>query len=190
MSDRLPPLDPPYPPPIEASLQKMMPADAPIPPLALFRTLVRNAPLAEAMNGLGAYVLGKKPDRALALPSRVRELVILRVTARCRCEYEWGVHATAFGARIGLNAAQIDATVRGDATSPCFSGDDAAIVQAVDELHDGARLADATWARLSAFLTPAQVLELLVVAGWYHAIAYAANGAEVELEPWAARFPA
>jgi hypothetical protein len=24
---------------------------------------------------------------------------------------------------------------------------------------------------------------------WYHAIAYLANGARVELEPWAARFP-
>jgi len=34
-----------------------------------------------------------------------------------------------------------------------------------------------------------QLLELLVLAGWYHVISYVANGAQVELETWAERFP-
>ena len=32
-------------------------------------------------------------------------------------------------------------------------------------------------------------LALLLVAGWYHAISYLANGARVEREDWAATFP-
>lgn len=189
MAPRVLPLDPPYAPDVDRSLRRMMPADAPIPPLALFRTLARHPPLSDAMQALGSYVLGKKPDRALALPSRVRELVILRVTARSGCEYEWGVHATAFGARVGISPEQIAATVTGDATSACFSADDAAVISAVDELHDRARVSDTTWARCAAQLGPEQLLELLTVAGWYHAISYVANGAQVELEPWAMRFP-
>jgi alkylhydroperoxidase family enzyme len=189
MTARVLPLDPPYAPDVDASLRRMMPEGSPIPPLALFRTLARHRPLSDAMHALGSYVLGKKADRALALPSRIRELVILRVTARCGCEYEWGVHATAFGARVGLSAEQIAATVTGDGTSGCFSGEDAAIVAAIDELHDRGRVSDATWARCGKHLGPEQLLELLTVAGWYHAISFVANGAQVELEPWAARFP-
>ena len=35
-----------------------------------------------------------------------------------------------------------------------------------------------------------QLLELVVVAGWYRLISYVINAAQVELEPWAPRFPA
>jgi 4-carboxymuconolactone decarboxylase len=36
----------------------------------------------------------------------------------------------------------------------------------------------------------ATMIELLVLAGWYHAIVYLASGARVELESFAHRFPA
>jgi len=45
------------------------------------------------------------------------------------------------------------------------------------------------WAELAAYFTPPQLLEILVLAGWYHVIAFVANGARVEGEPWARRFP-
>ena len=35
-----------------------------------------------------------------------------------------------------------------------------------------------------------QLVELSVVAGWYHAISFASRSAGLALEPWAARFPA
>jgi alkylhydroperoxidase family enzyme len=34
-----------------------------------------------------------------------------------------------------------------------------------------------------------QILELIVTAGWYHVIGYVCNGARIELEEWAPRFP-
>jgi hypothetical protein len=33
------------------------------------------------------------------------------------------------------------------------------------------------------------LLELVIIAGWYHLIAYVINAAGVQLEPWAARYP-
>jgi len=136
---------------------------------------------------MGSYVLGKKPDRERGLPSRVRELVILRTCARCRCEYEWGVHATVFAARVGIAEAEVAATVLG--TPADFLTGDADVIAACDELHDAGAVADPTWQRLRAALGEEQLIELCAVAGWYHAIAYVASSAGVALEPWAARFP-
>ena len=43
-------------------------------------------------------------SRRCALSLRHRELLILRTTARCGAEYEWGVHVQVFAAKAGLSA--------------------------------------------------------------------------------------
>ena len=182
---RIAPLDPPYSPEIDASLRAMMPRNSPIPPLRLFRTLVQDPRLAEAMTALGRFLLG----RDCALDMHDRELVIDRVCARCGCEYEWGVHVASYGARAGFSAAQLEATAAAGADSPVWNEREALLVRLVDELHDTARVSDGLWAQLASHWTTPQLLELLLLAGWYHAIAFVGNGARVELEEWAARFP-
>ena len=57
-----------------------------------------------------------------------------------------------------------------------------------DELHEHADINDATWAALASILTAEQVLDVLLLAGWYHAISYAANAARVALEDGAPHF--
>jgi alkylhydroperoxidase family enzyme len=184
---RIAPVERPYDAAMEALLREMMPADAAIEPLRLFRVLARHPALARAMTALGSFVLGRH-GRALA--ARDREIVIERACARCGCEYEWGVHATAFGARVGLDAAQLAATAAGGSDDPAWSARDRLLVRLVDELHDSATVSEALWRELRARFGVAELLELLLVAGWYHAISYVANGARVEREEWAARFPA
>ncbi len=187
MEPRIPPLEPPFEADVEHLLGKMMPRNSPIPPLALFRLLARNKPLAEAMQGLGSYFLGKKANPDEALASRDRELVIDRVCARCGCEYEWGVHATVYGARMGLSEPQIAATAAPDPAE--FGGRDRLLLALVDALHDTAQVPDSLWAGAALHWSESQLLEILVLSGWYHAISYVANAARVPLEPWAARFP-
>ena len=63
------------------------------------------------------------------------------------------------------------------------------LVRLADELHQTARVSDQLWTALSAHWEAPQLIELLVIAGMYHTIAYLANGAQVALEDWAARFP-
>lgn len=183
---RIAPIDPPYEPDAAAALAAMMPAGAPIEPLRLFRLFLRHPAMAAAMQGLGGFVLGRG---GRTLGSRDREIVIHRVCARCGCEYEWGVHAVAFGARVGLDDAQIAATTRAGADDPTWSPRDRLLIRLVDELHDTATVSEALWTELSAEWSVPELLELLLVAGWYHAISYLANGARVEREAWAARFP-
>jgi len=182
---RIAPVEPPYPEPVETELQRWMPPNAPVEPLRLFRILVRNRDLAEAMQPLGRFLL----SRALALPLRERELVILRVCARCGCGYEWGVHATAFGDRAGLTQAERRATAEVPLPEDAFPAHERDLLALADVLHERAELPDALWARLAERYAPEALLELLVLAGWYHVIAFVAKGARVAPEPWAAELP-
>ena len=180
--NRIEPLTAPYDSTLGALLESMMPAG--VPPIALFRTFARNAEMTDAMRGWGGYELSK----TLSLSMRQRELVIDRVTARCRCEYEWGVHLAFFADRVGLTAEQRRSITHGTPDDPCWNNDEAALLRAIDELHDSADISDATWAALASSMTEQQLLDLLLLAGWYHAISYAANAARVPLEEGAPRF--
>ena len=185
MMPRIAPLEPPHPSDVAAELDRWMPTGGAVPPLALFRTFVRNLPLARAMLPLGRFLL----SRRFGPGPRVRELVIDRVCARTACAYEWGVHVAAFAGIAGLDEAAIHATAGGTPDDPAWSADDAAVVRLVDELCDTGHVSDEVWAELARRWTPEQLLELLVLAGWYHVVAFVANGARVPLEDWAARFP-
>jgi alkylhydroperoxidase family enzyme len=180
---RIEPLSPPYDDVAGPLLAAMMPAGAD--PILLFRTFARNPTMTAAMRGWGSYELG----RELSLSMRQRELVIDRTCARCGCEYEWGVHVAFFAERVGLNAAQVRSIVHGDPGDECWTDTgEVALLRAVDELHETSDLSDACWAELQGQLSTEQVLDVLLLAGWYHAISYAANGARVPLEPGAPRF--
>ena len=95
---RIAPLEAPFAPETAAELDRWMPPGAGLPPLALFRTLATDLPLAQAMHPLGSFLL----SRRFALSLREREIVIDRVCARCGCGYEWGVHVAAFGDAAAL----------------------------------------------------------------------------------------
>ncbi len=181
---RIAPLQPPYAPEMEASLRKWMPPGSDAEPLKLFRTLNVHAELAARMRPLGAGILGHG-----RVPPREREIVIHRTCARSGAEYEWGVHALAFGKPLGLSDEQLAATVNGDASDPAWSEHDALLIALCDELHDTATVSDELWRKLAARYAEDQLLELLAIAGWYRLIAYVINGARVQREPWAARFP-
>jgi alkylhydroperoxidase family enzyme len=179
------PLEAPFEAEAEAELARWMPPGSPLPPLALFRTLATDLPLARAMWPLGSFLL----SRRFALSLREREIVIDRVCARCGCEYEWGVHVAAFAGAASLDEAAIGATLAAG-TDPVWSAREVLLVRVVDALHEDGRVGDELWRALSEHYDERQRLELLVLCGWYHLISFVANGAQVALEPWARTFPA
>jgi alkylhydroperoxidase family enzyme len=178
---RLAPLDPPYAEPVAATLAEMMPPG--VPPLRLFRTIAHNPRVLAKIRASNLL------DRG-SLERRHREIVILRTTARCGCEYEWGVHVAFFAERVGLGAAEVAATVHGSADHAAWSEAERTLVRLADELHDSARISDALWPELRKYWSEAQLVELVVLAGFYHTISFAVNGLGVEMEDYAARFPA
>jgi 4-carboxymuconolactone decarboxylase len=184
-SPRIAPLEPPYDPEVAASLAKWMPPGVEVEPLRLFRTFVVHEELASRMRAVGAGILG----RSATVPPVLREVVIHRTSALTGAEYEWGVHAAAFGKPLGLTDEQLHSTVHGTWADPCWEPDQAAVFRLSDELHESSTLSDELWASLVERFEARQILELIVTAGWYHVIGYVCNGARIELEEWAPRFP-
>ncbi|MFF2132956.1 carboxymuconolactone decarboxylase family protein [Streptomyces olivochromogenes] len=184
MKQRIDGVTPPYEPETDRALHRWMPPGVAREPLMLFKVLERHPELASRMRALGAGLLvhGRLSDAD-------RELVIARVAARCGCAYEWGVHMATYAETAGLTPRQVMLTATGGPGHPAWSGRQAALLRAVDELHDTARVGDVAWSGLREYLDEPEVLELLVLAGWYRTIAYVANGARIEPEPWALALP-
>jgi alkylhydroperoxidase family enzyme len=153
------------------------------PPLLLFRTI------AVSPRAWEKFTAGGLLDRG-PLSLREREIVIDRTCARTGCEYEWGVHIAAFAAAARLTGEQVRATVLGEATDPCWSLAEQALLAAVDALHLRATLSEVEFAALAAHYDEAQILEIMLLCGFYRTVSYLANGLALPLEATAARFPA
>jgi alkylhydroperoxidase family enzyme len=180
---RIVPLESPFEPEVSALLEPMMPDG--VPPIALFRTFAHNRGLTKAMHPWGSYEL----SRRLSLPLRDREVIIDRTCARCGCEYEWGVHVAYFADRAGLDEAQITSLVHGGPEDDCWSEPrDRLLIRAVDTLHDTCDIDAGLWAELAVHFDDAQLLDLTMLCGWYHAIAFTARATRVPLEAWAPTF--
>ena len=176
---RIAPLEPPYAPDIAAQFDRIMRG---APPLVLFRVMAGHARAWEKFRGGG--LLDRGP-----LSLREREIVIDRTCARTGCEYEWGVHVAAFAAAAHLTQDQVHATVRGGASEPCWSQAEQTLIAAVDALHERATLSEAEFADLSAHYDKGQILEIMLLCGFYRTVSYLANGLALPLEETAARFP-
>jgi alkylhydroperoxidase family enzyme len=179
---RLAPLDPPYDPDVAHTLTRMMPPGQE--PLKLFRTVAHNRHILDKLRSTGTYLLNFG-----TLDPAERELVIQRTCARCGCEYEWGVHAAVFGAQVGLTGDKLAATVTAGSDDAAWTQREALLIALVDELHDSRTITDATWEALAANYDEAQLVELVALAGQYHAVSFMANALGVEREHGAARFP-
>lgn len=176
---RVPPLDPPYPADMQADFDKLMRG---APPLLLFRTIGQNPRVLQRMMAGGLLDKG-------SITLRQRELMILRTTALCGAEYEWGVHVAAFGEKAGWNPAEVRATVRGSAGEPCWSADEKLIIRLADLLHQTSHVDDVLWAELKGVFRDDQLIELVMLAGLYHAVSFSVNALQVPNEALAPRFP-
>ena len=188
-SSRLAHLRPPYAPDVAQALERMMPKESSVEPLNLFRTFAKNLPFATAMGPLGGFMLSRGKQGGAAYDARSREVVIDRVTARCGCEYEWGVHIASYAKKVDLTNEQIYSTVHGAPSDDCWDDRDRALLEMVDQLHDTGSVTDGVFTTLRGHFYEPQIIELFALAGWYHAICYVANGCGTELEDWAPRFP-
>jgi alkylhydroperoxidase family enzyme len=177
---RIVPLSPPYAPEIQQQFDRIMRG---APPLVLFRVMASQKRAWEKFSGGG--LLDRGP-----LTLREREIVIDRTCALNACEYEWGVHVTAFAQAAHLTDEQVRATVRGDADAACWSEAEKVLIATADALHHRATLSEAEFAALKAHYDEAKILEIIQLCGFYRTVSYLANGLALPLEEFGARFPA
>jgi alkylhydroperoxidase family enzyme len=136
--------------------------------------LLRHPRLFEKHTAFGLELLANG-----VIPPRERELTILRIAWRCGAPYEFGEHVF-FAHRIGISSEEIDAVKEGpDAAN--WTAFERLLLRAVDELYENAVVSDATWRGLSERFDDQQMIELMIVIGHYHALAYLLNSLRARL---------
>jgi 4-carboxymuconolactone decarboxylase len=141
----------------------------------IFPTFARHPELFRAWLPFGGHLL-----TAGKLSGHDRELLILRTAARCDSSYEWGQHVR-ISLAGGIDRPTIDRVLEGpDAEG--WSEHEAALLRATDELHDDSRISDATWEVLSRTYDAEQLIEVAMVVGHYHMVAFALNSFGVQLD--------
>jgi 4-carboxymuconolactone decarboxylase len=150
-------------------------------PLNIFLTLAKHRDLCDRFSRFGGFLLYKG-----LLPARERELVILRTGWRSGSVYEFGQHAP-MGQEAGLSGDEVDSLAREG--SEGWSDPDRNLIAFVDELCATNNVTEETWSSLAGRWSEAELLELLVLAGFYRLVSGLLNGARVQLEPGTSGWP-
>jgi alkylhydroperoxidase family enzyme len=121
------------------------------------------------------------------LPARDRELLILRTAWHCRSAYEWGQH-TRLSRAVGITDHEIERVIAGPGAAG-WAPFDRALLQAADDLHDDASISDTTWDALARRYDDRQLIEVPMLVGHYHMVAFALNTLGVQREAGVEDFP-
>jgi 4-carboxymuconolactone decarboxylase len=148
----------------------------------VFATVARHDDLFRAWFRFGGVLLTKG-----LLPARERELLILRAGYNCGSEYEWGQHAR-IGEQAGLSRDEVLRVAAGPQDEG-WSEADRTLLRAADELHESAKISDPTWERLAERFDARELIELTMLVGHYHMLAFALNSFEVEPDEWLEGLP-
>lgn len=178
--NRIEPLQAPYSEQVTQAFDVVMPKG--MPPLGIFRTMARNPRV------LSRMVSGGLLDKG-SISLADRELVILRACALCKAEYEWGVHVTGFAKKAGFTEAQIEDTCRERSDKSLWSDEQNLLISMVEQLHQQHSIDNTIWEQLAQAYTEEQLIELVMLAGLYHAVSFVVNAFQIPKESFAASFP-
>jgi alkylhydroperoxidase family enzyme len=177
---RIAPAAAPYAEAVQATFDRLMPPG--VPPLVLFTTLARSERAFSRF--MAAGLLDKGP-----ISLREREIMIDRTCARSGSEYEWGVHIALFAEKAEFSKAHVAATTVLEIDPALWTPCERLILRLADELFETVSISDGLWSEIKVEFSDEQILEFVLLAGFYRTVAYLTNGLRLPLESYAARFP-
>jgi 4-carboxymuconolactone decarboxylase len=116
-----------------------------------------------------------------SIPDRDREVVILRTAWNCRCAYQWGQHF-AIATSALMTTDEIAAIARVVPDPQSLDNFDLILIRVADQLHKDSSVDDETWVSLSERYDPSQLIELPMLVGTYHMLAYFMNAVGIPPE--------
>jgi alkylhydroperoxidase family enzyme len=145
------------------------------PLLNLYRILANQPSALRAFLGMSRYIRNDS-----AVPPPIRELAILATAFALGVRYEQ-VHHTAAAQRAGVSETKLAAFPAWQ-TSAAFDAPERAAMTYAHEVATTRRVQDATFDRLRAHFTPAQIIDLALTVGWYHLCGALLEPLEVDVE--------
>lgn len=112
----------------------------------------------------------------VSLTLRQREILILRTTACCAAEYEWGVHVSFFATRVGFTRDEVSAISFAAPEASQLGEDEKVLLQLVDDLSDRKTVSAEVYERLQSHFSSEQMLEMTMLIGMYHTVSFLCNG--------------
>lgn len=141
----------------------------------VFRALL-NSPSATA----GFYAVVNALLFHNKVASRARELVILRIGWHTGSEYVFCQHVR-FSRELGIPDEEI-LGVRDPQRCHVYSETDRAVLHLADELHEHAEVTRSTWAELEKAFAHDELVELLLIAGFWRMAAGFVKSAKIPLD--------
>ena len=102
----------------------------------------------------------------LELDPKLRQLAILRVVYRTQAHYAWVQHV-ALAHLVGVSDAHIAALQQESGAGELFTTKEQLALLFVDEVLQTPRLSDPLFERMRHLFSPREIIELLLVIGWY-----------------------
>ena len=116
---------------------------------------------------------------------KLRELAILRTAKDCHSVYEWTQHVPA-ARHVGLSDQQIN-SIENWQDASCFSDVERVVLKFTDEVNANVKASRETLEALKRFLSPGEIIELLIIIGHWRQTASILETTEVELEDFAGK---
>jgi alkylhydroperoxidase family enzyme len=146
-------------------------------PANIFNMMAHAETCVKPVMKLGGTLLGK-----LQLDAKLRELCLLRAVKLEGGEYEWMQHVP-IARDLGCTEAQIAALDDDDDTAACFDDREMAALQFTREVVVDVRASEATLARARKHLSDREIVELILMAGFYIMLARLTETLGVETDP-------
>jgi alkylhydroperoxidase family enzyme len=119
--------------------------------------------------------------------ARTRELIILRIGWRTGSEYVFCNHV-GFSRDFGIPDEEI-LGVRDPQRCHAYSNTDRAVLHLADELHEHAEVTRSTWAVLEKAFAPDELVELLLIAGFWRTAAGFVKSIKIPLDAGVPSWP-
>jgi alkylhydroperoxidase family enzyme len=149
-----------------------------------FRMLAHHPDLVKHVYGLLTMLSTRN-----TLESRLRELIIMRLSWMTACEYAWFQHFRISTTLAGITPEEIVA-VRDWRNSKLFSAADRAVLAAADDTRENGKISDEVWAECAKHLKePAVLVEMVVAIGNWTMFSQLLKSLGVGLEEGAAPWP-
>ena len=146
-------------------------------PANIFNMMAHAETCLKPVMKLGGALLGK-----LQLDPKLRELCLLHAVKLEGGEYEWLQHVP-IALDLGATQAQIDALTRGDDRAACFDARETAALVLTREAVVDVRASEAAVAEARRHLPEREIVELILMSGFYIMLARLTETLGVENDP-------
>lgn len=152
-------------------------------PKNIFKVYFKNELLNNNWSVMAGHLFFKN-----SLTSRHREIIVLRITWRCRSDYEFINHLEIARNRNLMSEDEMLDLTR-DTPELAWSREEAALISATNEIAETTEMSDETWGVLNETLSIPQIMDLVMTVGGYTLNSMACNSLTVDIDAEHSRDP-